>query len=73
MDNKYGLGGTKVAVGHHESHHKQPVLHATHCKCCGGVHLILCPTICDHRCADCGELQCDIPLSYSSGRNSNLE
>lgn len=71
MDNKYGLGSTKVATEHHETHHKTPPLHATRCKFCGAQHLELSPTMHDHRCVDCGEWQNDIPAGYSTGRNSD--
>jgi hypothetical protein len=68
MDNKYGLGSTKVATEHHEAHHKA---HVVHCKFCGGTHLEFSPTMHNHRCADCGEWQNDLPEGYSSGRHSN--
>jgi hypothetical protein len=75
MDNKYGLGSTKVATEqhelHHETHHKTPVLHATNCKFCGSAHLVLSPTMHDHQCADCGEWQNDVPQGYSTGRSSD--
>lgn len=72
MDNKYGLGGAKVATEHHTHHHK-PV-HSTHaptCRHCGSERLILSPTMHDHSCADCGEWQNDIPVGYSTGRSSD--
>ncbi|HOY69623.1 MAG TPA: hypothetical protein PL131_01910 [Methylotenera sp.] len=71
MDNKYGLGSTKVATEHHETHHKTPVLHATHCKFCGASSLVLSPTMHDHRCTECGEWQLDVPHGYSTGRSSH--
>jgi hypothetical protein len=71
MDNKYGLGSTKVATEHHETHHKMPTLHATHCKFCSSRNLVLSPTMHDHRCADCDEWQSDVPQGYSSGRSSD--
>lgn len=71
MDNKYGLGSTKVATEHHETHHKTPDLHATQCKFCGSGNLVLSPTMHDHRCADCGEWQLDVPQGYSTGRSSD--
>jgi len=71
MDNKYGLGSAKVATGHHETHHHAPATHATHCKFCSGAHLVLSPTMQDHRCANCGEWQTDIPQGYSTGRSSD--
>lgn len=71
MDNKYGLGSTKVATEHHETHHKTPVLHATQCKFCGSSNLVLSPTMHDHRCSDCGEWQLDVPQGYSTGRSSD--
>ncbi|MGB2831401.1 MAG: hypothetical protein WBC07_00485 [Methylotenera sp.] len=72
MDNKYGLGSTKVATEHHETHHKPHVTHAVHCKFCGSANLVLSPTMHDHRCTDCGEWQTDIPQGYSTGRSSNF-
>ncbi len=72
MDNKYGLGSTKVATEHHEAHHKAPVETAKHCKFCGSADLVLSPTMHDHRCAQCGELQNDVPQGYSSGRSSDF-
>jgi hypothetical protein len=71
MDNKYGLGSTKVAKTHHELHHKTPVSHLANCKFCSSSYLELSPTMHDHRCRDCGEWQNDIPAGYSSGRNSD--
>jgi hypothetical protein len=71
MDNKYGLGGAKVATGHHETHHKTPNQQAKTCKFCGGENLVLSPTMHDHRCADCDEWQNDIPQSYSTGRSND--
>ncbi len=71
MDNKYGLGSSKVATEHHETHHKTPESHATHCKFCGSTHLAVSPTMHDHRCGDCGEWQSDIPQGYSTGRSSD--
>lgn len=71
MDNKYGLGSAKVATEHHETHHKAAVSHATNCKFCGSANLVLSPTMHDHRCADCGEWQTDIPQGYSTGRSSD--
>ncbi len=70
MDNKYGLGGIKVAIGHHETHHKT-MAHVLQCRFCGSSHLILSPTLHDHSCADCGQWQNDIPSGYSTGRSSD--
>jgi hypothetical protein len=72
MDNKYGLGSTKVATEHHETHHKVPAANARHCKFCGGANLALSPTMHDHHCADCGEWQSDVPQGYSTGRSSEF-
>jgi len=71
MDNKYGLGSTKVATSHHETHHKTPALHPVDCKFCGSSYLELSPTMHDHRCRDCGEWQNDVPAGYSTGRHSD--
>lgn len=73
MDNKYGLGGAKVATEHHESHHKTVANHhPTHCRFCGSADLVLSPTMHDHSCAACGEWQSDVPQGYSTGRSSNF-
>jgi hypothetical protein len=69
MDNKYGLGGAKVATEHHETHHNTHKDHAEKCKFCGSARLVLSPTMHDHRCADCDEWQNDIPQGYSTGRS----
>jgi len=71
MDNKYGLGSSKVTTEHHETHHKSPDVHPKICKFCGSNQLELSPTMRDHRCAACGEWQNDIPQGYSSGRSSD--
>ncbi|MBM3350642.1 MAG: hypothetical protein FJY53_02425 [Betaproteobacteria bacterium] len=71
MDNKYGLGSSKVATEHHESHHKKTPLYPTQCKFCGSTHLELCPTMHNHRCADCGSLQNDMTPGYATGRLSD--
>jgi hypothetical protein len=70
MDNKYGLGGVKVATGHHEAHHKTPV--AMCCKFCSSANLVLSPTMHDHRCTECDEWQNDIPQGYSTGRSNDF-
>ncbi len=72
MDNKYGLGGAKVATGHHEVHHKTPKNNAEKCKFCGCEQLVLCLTMHDHRCAECDEWQNDIPQGYSTGRSNDF-
>jgi len=72
MDNKYGLGSTKVAKVHHKAHHKDaPALHPTSCKFCGSNELALSPTMHDHLCNACGEWQNDVPQGYSTGRSSD--
>ena len=71
MDNKYGLGSVRVASEHHAAHHKATVHHHANCKFCGSQTLVLSPTLRDHRCANCGELQVDIPQGYSTGRSSD--
>ena len=71
MDNKYGLGSSKVTTEHHETHHKSPDIHPKICKFCGSNQLELSPTMRDHRFAACGEWQNDIPQGYSSGRSSD--
>jgi hypothetical protein len=71
MDNKYGLGGAKVATEHHQHHHKTASAQPLSCKFCGSLHLVLSPTMHDHSCADCGEWQNDVPQGYSTGRSSD--
>lgn len=70
MDNKYALGGTKVAHEHHDaklkSTHPPP-----HCRFCMSVQLIYNATLDDHLCDECGQYQEDMPKGYSSGRSSN--
>lgn len=68
MDNKYGLGGSKVATEHHEAHHKTAPLHPAVCKHCNSSNLIFSPSMHDHRCNECGEWQNDVPQGYSTGR-----
>lgn len=70
MDNKYGLGSSKVAHQHHHTHHQktasvhQPLI----CKFCQHTELILSPSMHDHRCLNCGQWQNDVPVGYSTGR-----
>ncbi len=71
MDNKYGLGSSKVATEHHETHHKSAETHTLQCKFCGSSDLTLSPTMHDHLCNACGEWQNDIPQGYSTGRSSD--
>lgn len=71
MDNKYGLGSTKVAHAHHEAKEKTLAKPAMICRFCGNDHLTLCPTMNDHFCKECGQYQCDIPAGYSTGRNAD--
>lgn len=71
MDNKYGLGSTKVASEHQELRHKTPSAHISICKFCQSNSLYLCSSMQDHRCNSCGEWQQDIPQGYSTGRSSD--
>jgi hypothetical protein len=71
MDNKYGLGSTKVAREHIEAQHKTEPPQGSHCKFCGSLNLTQSPTMHDHKCADCGEWQLDVPQGYSTGRSSD--
>lgn len=71
MDNKYGLGGVKVAKEHHDANHKEKEIHPTECKFCGSKELALSPTMHDHICNACGEWQNDVPQGYSTGRSSD--
>lgn len=70
MDNKYGLGGAKVATAHHETKHHATVPLTT-CINCGSEQLALCPTMNDHYCKECGEYQSDLPVGYSTGRSAD--
>ena len=69
MDNKYGLGSAKVSHVAHERHASHTPSMA--CRFCGSEHLILCPTMNDHFCKDCGEYQADVPAGYSTGRSAD--
>ncbi len=71
MDNKYGLGSSKVATEHHETHAKSETKASLVCQFCMSLNLVLSQTMHDHRCADCGEWQNDVEPSYSTGRSSN--
>ncbi len=71
MNNKYGLGSSKVATEHHHTHHKTAPLHAVACRHCNSSDLMFSPSMHDHRCNDCGEWQNDVPHGYSTGRASD--
>ncbi len=71
MENKYGLGSTKVAAEHHETHHKTDAQHEVECKFCGSKDLTASATMHDHLCNACGEWQSDVPQGYSTGRSSD--
>jgi len=71
MDNKYGLGSSKVATEHHETHHKPATAAALACRFCKSDQLVLSQTMHDHKCSDCGEWQNDVTPGYSTGRSSN--
>ena len=70
MDNKYGLGSTRVAQEHHETQAKSTANPAHACRFCGHDHLTLCKTMQDHRCDRCGEWQNDA-YGYSTGRSAD--
>jgi hypothetical protein len=65
MDNKYGLGSSKVAVKLHKKKENMK------CRTCKSTQLHFCPTMQDHQCAKCGEWQNDIPHNYSTGRSAD--
>jgi hypothetical protein len=71
MDNKYGLGSAKVATAHHELHHRPEQPHLLACRFCYSIQLILCPTLNDHYCKECGEYQGDVPAGYSTGHSAD--
>ena len=69
MDNKYGLGSSKVAHQHHQTHHpKATAHHPLTCKFFQHSELVLSLTMHDHRCVNCGQWQNDVPVGYSTGR-----
>ena len=70
MDNKYGLGSAKVATAHHEQH-KPTSLSDIVCRFCNSAQLILCPSLNDHYCKECGQYQSDIPTGYSTGHSAD--
>ncbi len=70
MDNKYGLGSARVATAHHEARQKSSAASASLCRFCGSDQLILCPTMNDHYCKNCGQYQSDVPHDYATGRSS---
>lgn len=71
MDNKYGLGSTKVATEQHTLHHKSESTTQGVCKFCNSTQLVFSPSMHDHRCDSCGEWQQDVPQGYSTGRSSD--
>ena len=71
MDNKYGLGSAKVATAHHETHHKPDSTQPMTCRFCYSVNLMLCPTLNDHYCKECGQYQSDVPMGYSTGHSAD--
>ncbi len=70
MDNKYGLGSTRAAQEHHETHAKSSEKPLHVCHACGHDKLTLCKTMQDHRCDRCGEWQNDA-YGYSTGRSAD--
>lgn len=68
MDNKYGLGSTRVAHAHHDAV-KATVETPLTCRFCGSQHMTLNTTMNDHFCKDCGQYQGDVPAGYSTGRS----
>jgi hypothetical protein len=70
MENKYGLGSTKVAQKQHDAKVKATSVKA--CKFCGHGSLTLCPTLSDHYCEKCGKYQDDLPTGYSTGRSADF-
>jgi hypothetical protein len=57
MDNKYGLGGAKVAHAHHETKLKSSSTSTQACHSCRHDRLIYCPTLSDHYCVKCGNIR----------------
>ena len=65
MDNKYGLGSSKVATEIHKKNKNNE------CKFCGHKSLRYCPTMEDHQCKACNRWQNDLPENYATGRSSD--
>ena len=71
MDNKYGLGSSKVAHEHHDAQVESSAKPVLVCRFCGHDHLTLSQTMHDHRCNKCGEWQNDIPMDYATGHSAD--
>ena len=65
MDNKYGLGSSKVATKIHKDAESKK------CNYCQSLVLRYCPTMEDHQCEKCNLLQNDVPKNYATGRSSD--
>ncbi|MEY3028481.1 MAG: hypothetical protein RIQ77_564 [Pseudomonadota bacterium] len=65
VDNKYGLGSSKVANEINKKHKD------TACKFCDHKQLRFCPTMEDHQCEKCNRWQNDLPDNYATGRSSD--
>ncbi len=63
MDNKYGLGSSKVAT---EIHKRSS---GSNCQFCKNKELRYCPTMEDHQCLKCDRWQNDLPNNYATGRS----
>ncbi len=70
MDNKYGLGSARVAHAHQDAKLKGSAIQGV-CGYCGSQGLVLCPTMNDHFCRDCGRYQEDMPAGYATGRSAD--
>lgn len=71
MDNKYGLGSSKVAHVRHDAKHPTSGTAEHTCRHCGNSPLVLCTTMDDHFCPACGQYQSDLPAGYSTGRSAD--
>jgi hypothetical protein len=65
MDNKYGLGSSKVQLIFIKKMRLQNIGYVNSNK------LPFCPTMQDHQCENCGEWQNDVPLNYSTDRSKD--
>ena len=65
MDNKYGLGSSKVAT---EISKRDKNIS---CQFCDNSKLKYCPTMEDHQCLKCNRWQNDLPDNYATGRSSD--
>lgn len=71
MDNKYGLGSSRVAKEHHDAVVRAAHKPALTCSACGYDQLSFCQTMQDHKCDQCGAWQNDVSPTYALGRSAD--